>query len=302
LLAVVGDEDENVRSETASTLAKVGKKDINAITKLISLLFDDTNPVKFAVSKTMIEENVDAYLFLTWLLSRKSNSNQTQRISATNSSNSKGIIDQLKQSDQTKRKELLQNLKTEEFLNESLMDLVISIVSNKAENEEETRVFAIQSIGQMDSEQLKGINPKQSEKLKECLLSFLDGDENEVKLCSLETIESLGISDKKIADKLVDLLMKKEEEEDEIREACSRILGYLGITSEKILNGLVDCLKDELVEVRQHCATSLGLLGVGTEKVISALTATTKDEEYIVRNEASKALKILEKAGSFLMI
>jgi hypothetical protein len=61
-------------------------------------------------------------------------------------------------------------------------------------------------------------------------------------------------------------------------------------------------LHDDDFEVRLHSAQSLGLLGVGTDKVMNALQETAKDEEYMVRNEANKALKMLAKAGSFLLI
>jgi len=144
------------------------------------------------------------------------------------------------------------------------------------------------------------MNAKQMELIRSCLSECLKSDIPDIKTSGLECIESMCISDKKIAGQLVELL-RNEDEDDEIREGCARVLGYLNVPTDVVLKGLVESLTDDLVEVRQHSATSLGLLGVGSEAVLNALTLATKDEEYIVRNEASKALKILEKAGSFII-
>jgi HEAT repeat protein len=210
------------------------------------------------------------------------------------------LIDQIKQAESHKKKELISNIKPEEFIDENLFAAVIECAATTTQDEE-VRIASVTTLSQLDQEQVKLMSPKQNEQLRDCLSVCLSDDNVDVKTVALECVEALCISDKKVAGQLVDLLCN-ETEEDEIREACARILGYLNVPTTNVLNALVKGLSDELVEVKQHSATSLGLLGVGVEQVLNALTKATKDDEYIVRNEASKALKILEKAGSFLML
>ena len=71
LMASLSDEDENVRINITIVLAKLGKADSNVLIKLISALFTETNNVKSATSKALIDANIDAGLFLALMMAKR---------------------------------------------------------------------------------------------------------------------------------------------------------------------------------------------------------------------------------------
>ncbi|MDB9412051.1 HEAT repeat domain-containing protein [Microcystis aeruginosa CS-567/02] len=297
LIAALGDERKDVRSEAVWTLQNIGSK--RAVEALIAALGDEREDVRSeavkALGKIDSERAVEGLIaalghedgslgcFAAWALGEIGSERAVEALIAALENERIG----------TTAAWALGNIGSERAVEALIAALKVK--------DEDLRYSAVLSLAPIGSERAVepliaalgdenrrvrclaawGLGNIGSERVVEPLIAALNDGDSEVRTFAADSLGAIG------SERAVEPLVTALGDEDEgVRYSAARALGEIG--SERAVDALITALGDEDGDVHGWAARALG--EIGSERAVEPLIAALSDEDASVRYGAVRAL------------
>ncbi len=253
LLALLRDEDSYVRCRAAESLGRLGNSSQAVINGLLLLLQGDDTDMYYHAAKSLVQLGNASQVVVSELIELL-NSNIWA------SSHSAEALVQLG------------------YTSNPITDILLALLEA---DDLYVRGRASESLIQV------GCQPNENEAVINGLIELLKNDSSELRECASESIIRLGRIYKKIPERLLSFFIEKNFE---VRFQSARVLGQIGKTSQPVISGLLTLIGDESPKVRACAAESLGQISNTSPAVIDGLLTLLEDESGWVRSHAAESL------------
>ncbi|MEH1808865.1 HEAT repeat domain-containing protein, partial [Nostoc sp.] len=258
LLALLKDENENMRYFAAQVLGNLGNASPQVVEALLALLKDKSHIVRYFAAEVLGKLGNASPQVVEALLALLKDKSHIVRYSAA---------------------EAFPNLGN---ASPQLVEALLALLENESDD---VRNSAAEALGKLGNA---------SPQLVEALLALLKDETENVRYSAASALGNLGNTSPQVLEALLALL---KDESDDLRNSAASALGKLGNASPQVLEALLALLKDETENVRNSAASALGKLGNASPQVLEALLALLKDETENVRYSAAYALGKLGNAS-----
>ena len=262
LLALLQDEDPEVRWRAARALGELGNSSETIVSTLLAQLQNKNSEVRWKATRALGELGNSSETVLKSLLARLEDNDSELRCSAAR------VLGNLRNSSET---------------------VVSALLARLQDTDSELRGWAASALGNLGNS---------SETVVSALLARLEDTDSEVRGWAAIALGKLGNSSETVISALLALL---QDHKSFVRGYSAIALGRLGNSSETVVNALLALLQDTDSEVRRRAARALGELGNNSEVVINALLALLQDTDFDVRRKAAYVLGKLGKTSNHIL-
>jgi predicted NACHT family NTPase len=286
LLALLEDEDSDVRYRAAAALGNLGNGSQAVVQRLLVLLKKDKDyRVRYRTAQALGNLGNDSQAVVQQLLALLKDEYYVVRDSAAealgnlgNGSEAvvQGLLTLLKDEDSDVRYSAAEALGNLGNGSEAVVQGLLALLKDK--DYIVVRDSAVQALGELGN----GSPP-----VVQQLLALLEDEDSDVRYRAAEALGNLGNSSPAVVQRLLALLKDKDSW---VCYNAAQALSKLSNGSPAVVQRLLALLEDKDYIVRDSAAQALGKLGNGSPAVVQRLLALLEDEDYIVRDSAAQAL------------
>jgi len=293
LLLCLEDANEDVRSDAASALGRLGNASEIVISALLLRLQDENFRVRFYAVHTLGNLGNASETVINALLLRFQDRVRLVGLCAASA------LGNLGNTSEAVINALLLGLEDEDNSVRFLAAVALGNLGNTSEAVINALLLGLEdednSVCRETAAVALGKLGNASEPVINALLLGLENGDNSVRReAAASALGKLGNASEPVISALVQRL---EDGDKSVRLEAASALGKLGNTSEAVINALLLGLEDEDKSMRAKTAFALGKLGNASEPVISALVQRLEDGDKSVRREAASALGNLGNAS-----
>ena len=244
LLALLQDEDSNVRGRTALALGNWGSSSETLVNSLLALLQDEDSNVRIDAAIVLSKIKSSEIVVNTLLLLLQDENSKVRGRAAM-------VLDKLGNSSDT------------------VVNTLLLLLQDENSKVRGNGAFLLGLLG------------NSSKIVIDTLLGVLRNKDYRVRVNSAEALGRLANSSKNVVKALEPLL---EDEDSIVRGSAAEALGILGSISETIINTLVSLLQNENSNVRGNAAIALGKLGKKSNHILPTVIQWIEqhqDSEYV---------------------
>ncbi|NER89120.1 sister chromatid cohesion protein PDS5 [Moorena sp. SIO3A2] len=297
LLALLKDDDSDVRGRAVEALGRLGKSSETVVNALLARLMDDDNSfVRTIAAYALTKLDNNSETVVNALLARLMDDKSDVRVIAAftlgelgNSSETviNALIARLMDDDYSVRRSAANVLGKFGHSSQTVVNALLARLMD--DDNSFVRVNAAEALGNLGNS---------SETVIKTLLARLMDDDYFVRMSAAEALGKLGNSSETVVNTL---LAGLQDDDSFVRMSAAEALGNLGNSLETVVNTLLAGLQDDKSDVRVSAADTLGILGNSSETVIKALLAQLRDDDSFVRIRAAKALGKLGKTSNHVL-